>query len=149
MGRSVTKQVRFYFFERDITLREAAKKIGYHHSYLSELLARDDLSNDQREKIVLAYPEMKSFLVPDWASSGDDEWDGQYPTGNDYPIPLSEIAAVLETIRQVMASDNIPEIAGRNGSWFADAAAVVSKVERDLRRQVAAIDKLLQKGVGQ
>ncbi len=53
--------------------------------------------------------------------------------------------AVLETLGQIMVSDNIPELAGRNPSWFYDAADVISKTEHDLDSQVAAINRLLEK----
>lgn len=40
-------------------------------------------------------------------------------------IEPGEIAAVLETIAEVMVSDGVREMAGVNASWFKDAARVV------------------------
>lgn len=40
-------------------------------------------------------------------------------------IEPGEIAAVLETIAEMMVSDGMREMAGVNASWFKDAAGVV------------------------
>ena len=70
---TVNKKLKIFFIERDIPLKEAAAKIGYHYKHLSHLLNRTDLSNDQRERIILAYPETRSFLIPDWARVDSEE----------------------------------------------------------------------------
>lgn len=49
----------------------------------------------------------------------------------DQLITPAEIASVLETIAQVMMSDEVMELAGHNPSWFRDAAAVVERVGRN------------------
>ena len=65
----------------------------------------------------------------------------------EYEIGLSEIATVLETIGQIMVSDNMPELAGYNASFFKDAGSIVALAETHLGRYEATIDKLLEKGL--
>src|SRR5262245_39704678 len=51
------------------------------------------------------------------------------PWLGDQTITLSEIASVLETIAQTMVSDGQYELAGRNPSWFTDAATVIERLK--------------------
>ncbi len=44
-------------------------------------------------------------------------------------ITAAEIAEVLETVGQVMVSEGLAEMAGRNASWFKDAAGVVEELD--------------------
>jgi hypothetical protein len=69
--------------------------------------------------------------------------------GFDCRLPLAETAAQLETIGQVMVRDGNEEIADYNASWYIDASEVVAKVEQDLARQLAAIKRRLEKGLGE
>ena len=62
-----------------------------------------------------------------------------------YPIALSEIAAVLETVGQIIVSEGMAEFAGVNASWYRDAAAMVDQADRDMERQLAKIEVLLTK----
>ena len=73
----------------------------------------------------------------DWLSKGDEL------------ITLTEVATVLETLGQVMVSEDTIELLERNASWYKDAADRVTKAERDLKRQLDAINKLLEKGLGE
>jgi hypothetical protein len=50
-------------------------------------------------------------------------------------ITVEEIAAVLETIGRIMVSEGWPELAGRNASWFGDAAGVVEMMEQELDKE--------------
>lgn len=43
-------------------------------------------------------------------------------------ITPGEIATVLETISQIMVSEEIKELAGHNVSWYKDATAIVEQL---------------------
>jgi hypothetical protein len=75
--------------------------------------------------------------------------DGAGWQRRDYLIPLAEIATLLETIGQVMVSEKIEGMAGYDADFFKGCATVVTQAERDLERQMAAINKLLLKGLGE
>jgi hypothetical protein len=47
------------------------------------------------------------------------------PWLGDEAITVGEIATMLETIAQLLISDEVYDFAGHNPSWFADAARVV------------------------
>jgi len=44
-------------------------------------------------------------------------------------ITPGEIATVLETIAQIMVSEEIKELAGYNASWYKDVAAIVEQLK--------------------
>ncbi|MCG3207184.1 MAG: hypothetical protein FOGNACKC_00784 [Anaerolineae bacterium] len=52
------------------------------------------------------------------------------PYLGDVLITPQEIAAVLETIALLLQSDGSYELAGRNPSWFSDAALLVERLAR-------------------
>jgi len=53
------------------------------------------------------------------------------PYLGDQLITPIEIATVLETIAQVMMSEDISDLAGYNPSWFIDAALVVDRLAQE------------------
>lgn len=65
-NETVTIKFKKYLLENGLSQTEAARRIGYHNKHLSALLAGDDLSNNQRERMIKAFPDAL-FLIPDWA----------------------------------------------------------------------------------
>lgn len=53
------------------------------------------------------------------------------PYLGDLLITPAEIAAVLEAIAELLISDGSCELAGRNPSWFNDAARVVERLAQE------------------
>ncbi len=53
------------------------------------------------------------------------------PHLDDQLITLGEIVVVLETIGQILMSDETYELAGRNPSWFMDAANLLERLDRE------------------
>jgi hypothetical protein len=87
----------------------------------------------QSEGIILAdqkgeaTPELNTMLVYLHRRCKDAELELQ-PWLGDHLITPQEIAAVLETIAQVLVSEKVAEFAGHTPAWFTDAAMVVERI---------------------
>lgn len=83
-----------------------------------------ELSDSRNE----ATPHLISILyhLRDGCKAAEKE---PQPWVGDQLIYPGEIAAVLETIAQTMMSDAQYELAGRNPSWFRDAALVIERMK--------------------
>lgn len=74
-----------------------------------------------------ALPDLEAilYLIKERCIQAEQE---SLPGLGDQTITPAEIATVLETIAQVMVSEEMTEFVGYNASWFSDAADVVERI---------------------